>query len=136
MSTFKGKGKKAAPKFEGEGTVVWAADEFNQWGFREVLVKIDPPKYLDKKFSADDVKVILSDDSYRPDREDPDAKLAYMSIHKKRTVGSDQEPVGKKVYLEYSIVVNASKKDPSRKFANKYIRKIEVLQEDDNAEAA
>ena len=134
MSTFKGKGKKAAPKFEGEGTVVWQTEGFNDWGYKEVLVKIEPPKYLDKKFSGDDLKVIK--ESYKPDRDDDTSHVVYMSIHNKRTVGADQEPVGKKVYLEYSIVVNASKKDPSQKFANKYIRKLEVLQSDDEAEAA
>ena len=135
MSTYKGKGKKAAPKFEGEGTVIWESDEgFNKWGYKDILVKINPPKFLDKKFSGDDLKLIK--DSYKPAKEDEGAHVVYMSVHNKRTEGHEQEPVGKAVYLEYSIVINTSKKDPSKKFANKYVRKLEVLQSDDEAEAA
>lgn len=131
-STNKFKGKKAAPRFEAEGTILWEKPEgYNQYGYKDVLVKIDAPQFLDKKFGPEDAKLIK--EAFKPGQETPEETVAFMSVHEKYTKGAELEPLGKKVYLEYTIKVNPSKKDPSKKYVNMYLKKLEVLQESEEA---
>lgn len=129
MSTSKFKGKKAAPRFEAEGVVLWEKPSgYNQYGYKDILVQVQAPPFLDKKFSAEDAKLIKA--AFKEGQEDKEATVAFMSIHEKYTKGAELEPVGKKSYLEYTIKVNPSKKDPEKKYVNMYVKKLEVIQEE------
>ena len=126
--------KQRLPRFETEGAILWAEEGYNQYGYKRVMVKTNPPQFLNKKFSGDDLKLVK--EAYK-ESKDQDGKvvegenIVFMAIHEKWTKGNEQEVVGNNCYLEYNIKVNPSKKDPEKKFVNMLIKKVEVLQEED-----
>ena len=120
--------KKKLPRFETEGAVVWSADGFNKQGYKSVLVKTQMPQFLDKKFSGEDLELVKKAFEPREGYEEPGA---FMAIHNKWTKGHEQEVLHSDCYIEYTIRVAPGKKDPSIKYVNMLIKKIEVLQKEE-----
>ena len=126
--------KKRLPRFETEGAILWAEEGYNDFGYKRVMVKTNPPQFLDKKFSGDDLKLVKEAFKESKDQDGTviqGENIAFMAIHEKWTKGNEQEVVGNNCYLEYNIKVNPSKKEPKKKFVNMLIKKVEVLQEED-----
>ena len=126
--------KKRLPRFEAEGAVIWEAGSYNKHGYKSVIVKTDPPKFLDKKFSKDEVEIIKKAFEPQEGYEDP---AAFMAIHEKWTKGNDQEVLHQDCYLEYTIRIAPGKGNNSdKKYVNMLIKKIEVLQKEEEENAA
>ena len=149
--------KKALPKFEAEGVVLWEKPEYNNYGYKDVLVQVDVPNFLNKKFpNVEHLKYIKH--AFKPGEDEPEKTVTFMSMNEKWTKGSDLEPVGKQVYVKFTIKVNVNKKydpqaetvfmDNSKKrsddnkdinpkyYVNMYLKEIDVLQDEDEAAAA
>ena len=139
------KARKTHPTYETESFVIWEG-EVSEYGFKSIGVKMNPPEFLNRQFTGKDLELVLekfNDPKPQEGKElEDDTKILYMSMPTDKSKfggakGSDQNVGLHECYIKYQIQVKDGKgKHAGRRFANFVVKEIEVLQKDEEPEAA